>query len=199
MGGLDDFADNDPGLMRVLFEPLGQLFVDQSLNRGTHLGRHQLVFCLGAELWVRHFDRQHACQTFTRIVAGKVDLFFLGDARRLRISVDRPRQRAAKARHMRAAIALRDVVGKGQHVLMVAVVPPHRDLDTDVVPFAGNKDRFRHDRGFGAVEVFHEFLNATLIEQFSAQRLSRAFIAQNDPHTGVQERQFAQTLFQRLE
>jgi hypothetical protein len=37
---------------------------------------------------------------------------------------------------MRAAVALRDVVGEAQHVLVVAVVPPHRDFDGDAVLLA---------------------------------------------------------------
>jgi hypothetical protein len=34
---------------------------------------------------------------------------------------------------MGAAVALRDVVGEAQHVLVVAVVPPQRDFDGDAV------------------------------------------------------------------
>jgi hypothetical protein len=37
---------------------------------------------------------------------------------------------------MRAAIALRDVVGEAEHVLVVAVVPPQRDVDRDAVALA---------------------------------------------------------------
>ena len=34
--GLDDFANDDLGLVRVFFEPLRQLFVHQTFNSGAH-------------------------------------------------------------------------------------------------------------------------------------------------------------------
>ena len=37
---------------------------------------------------------------------------------------------------MRAAVALRNVVCEGQNVLVVAIVPPHCDLNDDVVALA---------------------------------------------------------------
>src|SRR5258707_9458866 len=56
-------------------------------------------------------------------------------------SVDLARQRAAEAGEVGAAVALRDVVGEAQHVLMVAVVPPQRRLDADAVHFRTDHDR----------------------------------------------------------
>ncbi len=81
---------------------------------------------------------------------------------------------------------------------MIAVVPPHRDFDTDVVFLALDKNRLRHDGGFVPVEVFDEFLHATLIKELSAQMLHWTLIGQNDAYTGIQERQLAQALFQCL-
>ena len=77
---------------------------------------------------------------------------------------------------MGAAIALRDVVGKRQDIFVVAVIPPHRDLDPDIIFFTGDENRFWHDRGFRTVEVFHEFLHAAFIKQFCTQRFGRAFV-----------------------
>ena len=65
---------------------------------------------------------------------------------------------------MRAAVALRDVVGKAQHVFVVAVVPPHGDFDRDAVLFAGNGDRFLDQRFLVAVEIFDEGLDAAVID-----------------------------------
>ncbi len=48
------------------------------------------------------------------------------NAARLGIARDLARQRAAEAGEVRAAVALRNVVGEAQHVLVVAVVPPQR-------------------------------------------------------------------------
>ena len=57
----------------------------------------------------------------------------LGDAGAFGIAGDLPRQRGAEAREMGAAVALRDVVGEAEHVLVVAVVPPERRFDGDAV------------------------------------------------------------------
>ncbi len=100
---------------------------------------------------------------------------------------------------MCTTVALRDVVGKGQNGFVITVVPPHCHFDTDVVAFASDKDRFGHDRGFVAIKVFHKFLYATFVKQLCAQGFRGAFVGQDDPHTGVQKRQFAQALFQRFE
>ena len=61
---------------------------------------------------------------------------------------------------MGAAVALRDVVGEGQHVLVVAVVPPERDLDRDAVALALDEDGLADQRGLGAVEIAHEGLES---------------------------------------
>ena len=100
---------------------------------------------------------------------------------------------------MGAAVALRNVVGERQDVLVIAVVPPHSDFDANVVFLAAHIDRLWHHRGFRAVEIFNELFNATVIEQLGFQRLCGAFILKDDPHTGIQERQFAQALFEGLE
>ena len=100
---------------------------------------------------------------------------------------------------MRAAIALRDVVGKGQHHLVVAVIPPHRDFHGDAGAFADHVDRFSHDRRFRPVDVFHEFAHAAFVEQLGVERFCRALILDKDPYARVQEGQFAQPVFQRFE
>jgi hypothetical protein len=161
--GLDDLADDQPGLVGVFLEPFAELLVHQALDGGAHLGGDQLVLGLGRKLRVRHLDRQDAGQPLARVVAGEVHLLALRDARRVGVVVHRPGQRAAEARHVGAAIALGDVVGEGQHHLVVAVVPPHRDLDADAVLFALHVDRFLDHRGLGAVEIFHEFPHAALV------------------------------------
>ncbi len=100
---------------------------------------------------------------------------------------------------MGAAVALGDVVGEGQHHFVVAVVPPHRDLDPDVVARAVDIDRLRHERGLGPVEILHEFLDATFVEQLGPERHGGAFVRQDDADAGVEEGEFPQALFQRVE
>ena len=197
--GFDDLGDNLAGGAGIFLEPLGQLFVDQVFDRRAHFGRHQLVLGLAGEFRIGHLDGQHAGQPFTRVIAGELDLFLFGDARGLGIVVDRACQRAAKARKMRAAVALRDVVGKGQHRFMVAVIPPHRDFHRDPGALAHNIDRLWHDGGFRAVQIADIFPHAAFIEQFRPQRFRRTLILQQNAHAGIQEGQFAQAVFQRLE
>ena len=47
----------------------------------------------------------------------------------LGVAGDLARERAAEAGEMRAAVALRDVVGEAEHGLVIAVVPPQRAFD----------------------------------------------------------------------
>ena len=81
---------------------------------------------------------------------------------------------------MGAAVALGDVVGEGQDVLVVAVVPPHRDLNADPVALPLHKDRFRDQRLFGAVKILDELSDAAFIDHLFLKRFRRAFVAQRD-------------------
>ena len=63
-------------------------------------------------------------------------------ADRLCVAGDLARQRAAESGEMGAAVALRNVVGKAEHVLVVAVIPPQRALDRDAVAFGLDHDGF---------------------------------------------------------
>ena len=98
---------------------------------------------------------------------------------------------------MRAAVALRDVVGEGQHVLVVAVVPPQRDLDRDAVALAADDDRLVDQRRLGAVEIAHEGLEPALVMQLLALGLGAARVGQDDAHAGIEEGQLAQAVLDR--
>ena len=100
-----------------------------------------------------------------------VSAIFSRLAMRIGIAVDLARQRAAKTRQMGAAVALRDVVGEAQHVLMIAVVPPQRGFDADAVQFGIDHDRGGHHRLLVAVEIFDEFLDAAVVH--ASPRASR--------------------------
>ena len=100
---------------------------------------------------------------------------------------------------MGPTVPLRDVVGKGQDRLVVAVVPPHRDLDRDPLTFALDKDRLVDHRRLVAVEIADKLPHAAVIEELGLKRLLRPLIPQNDPHARVQERKLAQPVFKRLE
>ncbi len=74
---------------------------------------------------------------------------------------------------MRAAIALRDVVGEAQHVFVIGIVPFQRDVDADAVLFRADRDRFGDQRLLVAVEIFHEGRNAAFVKQVMLQQFFR--------------------------
>ena len=98
---------------------------------------------------------------------------------------------------MRAAVALRDVVGEGQHVLVVAVVPPQRDLDADAVALALDQDRLVDQRRLGAVEIAHEGFEPALVIELLALGFGMARVGQHDAHAGIEEGEFAQAMLDR--
>ena len=69
---------------------------------------------------------------------------------------------------MRAAVALRDVVGEGQDILVVAVIPPQRDLNRHVVALTPDQYGLGDERRFDAVEIAHESLKPALVEKLLA-------------------------------
>ena len=77
--------------------------------------------------------------------------------------VERAGQRRPERGHVGAAVALGDVVGEGEDLLVIAVVPFERDLDADIVALAGDRDRIGDERRLGAVEVADEGRDAALI------------------------------------
>ncbi len=64
---------------------------------------------------------------------------------------------------MGAAVALGDVVGEGQDIFVIAVVPFERDVDADAVANRRNGDRVGEQRGLGAVEIADERADAAFI------------------------------------
>ena len=163
---------------------------------GSDLGRHELVLGLRGELGVRHLHRQHAGQALAHVVAGQRHLFLLQYPARRGMGVDRPGQGRPEPGEMGSAVALRDVVGEAQDVLVIAVVPLQRRLDDDVVALAGNGDGIAVPSSLVPVEVLDERLDAALVGELRALRLHAPRILENDPDAGVQEREFPQPVFE---
>src|SRR3546814_9704843 len=78
-----------------------------------------LVLGLRREFRIGQLDRHDRGQSFTHVVAGERDLLFLQRARFFRIVVERAGQRGPEGGEMGAAVALRDVVGEAEHLLVV--------------------------------------------------------------------------------
>ena len=98
---------------------------------------------------------------------------------------------------MRAAVALRDVVGEAQHVLVVAVVPPQRRLHHDLVLLLLHHDGLGDEWVLGAVEELDESAQAALIAHLLGLRLDAAMVGEHDAHAGIEEGELAQAMLQR--
>ena len=121
----DDLAANDLRIIGALLQIVRQCFGNDIFHRRTYLARHQLIFGLAAELGFRHFDRQHAAQAFTHIVARDFNLGFFGKFVFFDVLVDDTRHRSTQTCQVSAAIALWNVVGEAQNVFVVTIVPLH--------------------------------------------------------------------------
>src|SRR5690606_18080239 len=85
-------------------------------------------------------------QTFTGIVTGSADLELLQQTFLLDIAVERAGEGAAEARQVGTAVALGNVVGETQQVLVEAVVPLHGHFHADPVIALNVEVEHRVDR-----------------------------------------------------
>ena len=198
-GRFHHFTDDDAGVGRMFFKPCRQRFVDEAFDNGTHFRRDELVFGLRGKFRIRHFDRQHAGETFARIVARQGHFLALGDTGVAGVIIDDAGQRRAEARQVRAAVALGNVVGEAQHVLVIAVVPPGCEFDRDPVALCFQINRRADERRFCTVEIAYEFGEAAFIHHVDRARLDTARVGERNARAGIEEGQFAQTMFERAE
>ena len=89
---------------------------------------------------------------------------------------------------MGAAVALRNVVGVGQHLLLKAVVPLHGDFDADAVLAVLLEVNHFVQRRLVLIEVLHEGLQTALVGE--SVLLAGALVRQADADAGIQESQF---------
>jgi hypothetical protein len=92
-------------------------------------------------------------QPLAHVVARQAHLLPLQDAALLRIIVERAGERGAEGGKVGAAVALRDVVGEAEDLLVIAVVPFERDVDADILALPGDGNRLGNERSLGAVEI----------------------------------------------
>jgi hypothetical protein len=104
------------------------------------------------------------------------DLLALLHAGLLGIIVERAGQRGAEGGEMGAAVALRDVVGEAEDLLVVAVVPPSATSMPTSSRWPVTEIGSGISGGLGAVEIAHEGLDAAFViaaRRFSAPRGGR--------------------------
>ena len=98
---------------------------------------------------------------------------------------------------MGAAFVGVDVVGEREFLRVVAVVPLQRDLGVDAVAIAAHVDRLLVDDAFVLVQVLDERDDAAVVMETMV--LAVAFVVEGDGHAGVEERELAQALSERVE
>src|SRR5579885_1401564 len=124
------------------------------------------------------------------------DTFSLREEPIVSILRDLTRERAAKTREMRAAVALRDIVGEAQHGLVIGVVPPQRALDRDPLALGLDHDGGGNERRLVSVEEAHECLDAALVFHLLPLLHRVALIGKDDGDTGIEEGELAQPMLE---
>ena len=99
---------------------------------------------------------------------------------------------------MRAAIALGDIIGEAQHGLVIAVIPPEREIDLDLFAATANNDRGLDQGCLGLVQMADKGLDPALIMQDLFIGLGPAQVLELDKDAGIQKGQLAQPVFQGL-
>ena len=143
-GRLDDLADD--GLARfagMLLEPCRAAPRSATFSTtGRTSDETSLSLVCDENFGSGTLTDRTAGQALAAIVAGRASTFsFFVRPDAFAVARHLARQRGAEAGQMGAAVALRNVVGEAQHVLVVAVVPPQRDFDGDAVPLAADHQR----------------------------------------------------------
>ncbi len=178
----------------MLLEPGAELLVDEAFDHGADFGGDELVLGLGGKFRIGNLHGENAGQAFAGVVTGDGDLFLFGDAGGRGIGVDDAGERAAEAGEMGAAVALGNVVGEAEHVLVVAVVPPEGAFHREAILLAADHDGILDGGLLGAVEVADEGLDAAFVIELHILGLDAAMVAQQDAHAGIEEGEFAQAM-----
>ncbi|CAI8198419.1 MAG: Uncharacterised protein [Alphaproteobacteria bacterium] len=99
---------------------------------------------------------------------------------------------------MRAAIALGNIIGEAQYRLVIAVIPPQRQLNANIISLRLQCDGGVYQGCFIAVKITGKGFQPAVKFQLNAARLGMAHIFQNNTDTAVQKCQFAQAVLQRI-
>ena len=130
-GGGQTFVHNALGHWRIRIKISHQPLVSHRAGDTFHFGRKQFHLGLRFKLGIAVLHGNHRGQAFAHVVAGDLRILFLQEFVGLRVLVDRAGHRAAETGEMRAAVRIVNRVGVTKHLVVVAVVILHHDLDVD--------------------------------------------------------------------
>ena len=196
-GRIDRLLQDPLGHLGVFLQVGGELFVHQGLHVPLDLGVPQLGLGLPLELGLGNLHRDHRGQPLPQVLAGDGHLDVLQQVVGVGVGVHGPGQRRLEADQVGPPLMGVDVVGKGEDLLVIAVVVLHGyfRLHPPLLPF--EVDRFRVDGGLVLVEILHEGDDPPFVEEL--MDLLGPFVGDLDPHPGVQEGHFPQPLGEDVE
>src|SRR5262245_11935098 len=182
---------------RVLLEGLAEPVVDDLLDEALHLGVAELALGLALELRIGDAHGHDRGEALADVVAGDVALEALEEAVGLGVVRDGAGQRGAESSEVGAALARVDVVGEGEHALLIAVVVLERDLDLDAVALPLEEEHLGVNRRLVLVEVLDELDDAALVEEGVAALV--ALVLDDDLEALVEEGELAQPIREGIE
>ena len=187
----------------MLLEEVRERLARDGVHDAGDLGVAQLGLGLALELGLGHLDGDQGGEALTEVVAGDGELVLLEDAGLVGVGLEGPRQRAAEARHVGAALDGVDVVDVRVDVLVEAGVVLQGQLHHHVVAFPRGEDGFLDERFPGGVQVLDELDQAALRVELLAQGLTVVarlpLVGERDADAPVEVGQFPQTGGQGLE
>src|SRR4029077_8578908 len=93
---------------------------------------------------------------------------------------------------MRATIRVRDRIGKGQNLIVIAVVVLKHDVDKHFIALSRDRDWLWMQDLFVLAELLYKFFDPVFVEKLFYLRGVGTFIRKRDFQTGIEKRQFAQ-------
>ena len=180
----------------MLVEIGAEVLGEGLLHRRLHLARHELFLRLGRELGVWHLHGHHRGKTFAGIVTRGRHRRLLRQPFPLDVLIEGAGEAGAETRQVGATIPLRHVVGVGEHLLLVAVVPLHGHFHANlVIPLFGEMEE-RVEGRLVHVEELDEGAQAAFVAE--PIFLAGAFVLEADGDAVVQERELPEALGQHV-
>ena len=177
---------NGLGNLGVLLKEGGQLVIYHLVNQGTDIGVAQLCLGLALKLGIRQLDGDDGGDALPAVFAGNL-VVTLDDAAFHPVGIEHSGQSGLKAGFMHAALRSTDIVGKGQHQLVVAVVVLHGDFRAGVSLGARHVDHIVAERSLVPVGPTGKLPDAALKAHGIGLLFVAAAIGDGDGQPRVQE------------
>ena len=169
------------------------MIADRRVDNAFDFAVAKLGLGLPLELRFGNAGRDDRRQAFAEILARGHEV--LEHVLFLAVGVERAGQRCAEAGNVRAPLDGADVVYVRVDILGVFAGVLHGDIETDAVEFALDVDDLGVQRFAGPIEILDELDDPALVAESLA--LVGPFVAEDDLHALVEERQLLQSAVER--